>query len=783
MAKDPYLKLELLQQDSSRYFSAMIRPDKSSPCVVHLSVTPLERGADANPGYIKKKYFKQSFRFPRVKTGVLSGHLLLAGGYSFQVHIFVQAERSESLHSIKRSLMENVFHFPGTDVTIQFQDYGFVYLPQTQAFSLRMDPQKPSNHWTSSCFMGWKKPVMLESRELQEPIMGGEDPIESEDLYERLVAMVNGYIDNSVPDKNENENDDYKNVRIKDYHRMFEDKDNQAEHPVYVELIENYEDYIITSAFFFGGIKPYAPSCSDSVHWVPAALFDTRDFVYSLLGSYYLLEWSSFTLLCTVPIVFISALKRWLSVHAKLIEKNVNKPFISRKNQSLALGKTYARLWRSRQGMSCAMLCLIKNCNPADLYVTTMHYVAYSKRKYFFNLPEDMLIWIAYFNGLRLIMGGQATLLIGVGLGIVSFLLRHFLQSSPVDSPVCEQLSQFFVSLLYAVCYGTKDLIALHYTLSFAPDYLDALNGTLSNQTRLALLNGSDPWSQWTYNQTLDLPVIDGWSEEQRISFLAGLIFFDLTYYTFMNARSSKRDNPPGSKQLGFTGLVDCLGVASLLFFIPWDVFFMGMQSAEMLFALQVFTQMLYKLAIVSSSFELMLTLSVVPIVAMIIGFVFAAINVVYGCQLCCKTAEPWMQRADKALNSRPKAKQSLIEINYDMFRVGGDHDAQSFLFFLNDTKKPELEVKLFLQTMAIKAENWKTFKKIVSRYLPFLRLADDKEWLVLYQKALKIHLKIEQAQGPLYSTERRLAWFLKTGNRPQSETASAALAPHAVRS
>jgi hypothetical protein len=715
MPKQNYKPLQLADATSSDGGAHSI--SVSSSWVVHFCISPLNSNEFDQPGNLQAKYFRPSCRFPRVKTGVLSATLIVSSSLCFQIHLFFQAHHSKDLNSIKNLFLNSAskFFFEGT--VIEFKDYGFVYLPITKAFLLSMDLNAASIHWVRTIFMEATNPNMSvtaesegQATELEEPVLDKPDVVGN--LSEILVAML---------------------TRCRSAYQSD-------------SLVTSKHDMLVAS-LFFGGIQPYKPNCSDSVRWMPIALLDLRDFVYSVLGSYYLLVWSPMTLLATVPILFLSVLKRWLSMHAKWMEKKANQRIVSDLNSDSLRNNADQRdnrLSLARVGRACYRLNFIDNCRPLTLYLTCMHYVAYSKRKYFFYLPEDMLIWIAYFNGLRLIMGGQATLLIGVALGVVSFLLRHYLQSSPVTSPTCDQLSRFLVSLLYAVCYGTKDLIALHYTLSFAPDYLDALNGTLSNQTRLALLNASDPWSDWSYNQTLDLPVIDGWSEQQRFIFLTGLIFFDLSYYTLMNARSPKRDNPPGSKQLGFTGLVDSLGVVSLLFFIPWDVFFMGMQAAEMLFALQVFTQMLYKLAIVSSSFELMLTLSVVPIVAMISGLVFAAMNVAYGCQLCCKTAEPWMRRADKLLTNRSDVKHSVIEINHIMLRGNkpvGD-ELEAWISFLDTSENVGDKVKLFLQTMATKAETWKTFQKVVSRYFPLLDFRNESNkavsWNKFYLAALK---------------------------------------------
>jgi hypothetical protein len=726
-------------------------------------VTPLDNTNSDNSdnfGFLKKKYLKPSFRFPRVKTAVLSARLILPGGYSFQIHYFIQALQDEDLRIIPRMLENHAFQFTGTDAMIELIDCGIIYLPKTHMFSLRMDPTKPSIHLIGVKF--FDSVVLAAHHELSEPLANTKcDRFEK--LKDLIVAMVRGFIDN-LPGPDPQEEPDiqrnYKHARA-DYYKTI------GGEQAYQLLLETYGSYHLGGRLLIGDITPYHPGCTDSKKWMAAALFDARELVYSLLGAYFLLELTVFTLIGTIPIIILSVLRRWLVLHAKLMEKNA-------KNKD---GRFQSRLLQARQGMSCAMLCLIKDCKPCDFYSALMHYAAYSKRRYWLYVAEDILIWIAYFNGLRIIMGGQATVIIGVVLGIISFLLRHLLESSSCASRGCEVVSRFLVSLFYAVCYGAKDLIALHYALSFTPDFFHALNGTLSNRTWSELINASNPWSDHSFNETFHLPLLDAWSEKQRIAFLAGIIFLDLSYYILMNSRSSRRDNPPGSKQSGFTGLVDVLGLMSILFFIPWDLFFMGMQSAEMLFALETLTQMLYGFHLLSQTSLFLFTFTVVPMVAVVSGFLYAAINLSVGCQLCCKTAEPWLRRAEKALNSRSDAKQSLLEVGYAMLRASIDcnqYTVEEFLNFLKNFGKPGLEVMLFLQTMAVKAENWKTFKAIVQTYMPLLHGFNDEKWLDLYQKSLKITPQIDlktiehssdSPSSPGAGRQKMLGWLRATGN------------------
>jgi hypothetical protein len=707
--------------------------------------------------WINEKFITAGIRFSRKRTAIFSGVMSFAGGYYFIVFALLRADRSLDLDRLVKMLSN-----PQDTNICAMHYHGSLYLPNDQPFYIGTSENDDSLHINDTCFFGPRK-NSIHLQALGQNLLPSNMPTAM--IQRGLQAMASAHIDNKLVPPNFDLRqldvvDDYKQLRIQKY---------QNAQALYDQLFHP-EGGISTSSsssiHCLLSTQPYAPSAGVSLAWFGPFMVSVMEFIYAHYGAYLLFQWSPYTLSVTGPAVVNSYMRRGFHFH-----KNI------REDQSGDLGGSekdmikLATIERARRGVSCRMF--NEEVYSFKSYMAYMHHVlmhsyAYSKWRDFYRIPEDMLVWIAYLSGLTLMLGSEWAFGLGIALGLLNFSLRLLLQVSDVHCKGrgIDLLLLFFVNLVYGCCYVIKDMMALHYSLLFLPSWIkyqhnqSSINGTLN-----ILLNGTDPWlAGFNYNQTFSLPFFDEWQLWQQIGLTLSICLVDLTYYSLLSARSSKEANPPGSRRFGYTGVVDTCGRCGIPLFTVADVFFSGMQSGEMLFGIQLVIQLMYSLSILDGNQLITLTFDAALYLAIAVGAIFGMVNIVMSCFLLAPGPQPWLLILDHAKHVNPDLSGHLFKVHVDFMQYEAEKDAnkidtsEKFITWLNSSKYDEkTAVSKFFKSIAIKY-HWKILRHIMMQCFPCKYIKEDKEWIGLHQKLLKLSpLKVKQVPVKDNSLIRRM--------------------------
>lgn len=781
--RDDYTSLKT--QNISKQ-SLSIGVHRVGPYAVHIAVTPLfdlhskpmGDTAELTAICVKKKYLTADTRFSRVATMVLHGGVCLSGGYQFELTLFIQTAHKKDISPLEQLLIQQLLELnlgiPASQLKLQYK--GIIYLPKDQVITISSDVSSQIIHMHHAEYFPGYEINSQHDGELTEALANGLRSNKQDKVAEWVTQMIDCYIDNMAAPKDLESlvDGDYKQQRM----QLWRDE------AVSLKNLEDiYREIDMSSSYLFATIKPYQPNCGQKIDWFGSVLTSIVEYVYACVGAYLIFSWQMMAVIGVAIGMTIATMRRVLKFHHWSREKAAKKIYqtnvVSDKEAEIKMRRLMNTL-QARTGVSCRDWAKKHHYSIRVLYNMFMHYMNGSKTKHLWHLPEDIFIWMVYFNGIALVSENESLFLAGAFFGLVNLTLRYLLSSAEMACCKidCEKAAIAAVALFYGLCYVTKDLIALHYTLLYSTDFINVTrNQNISNTTLAMLLSGEDPWIT-PYNRTFDFPLLNNWSVEQKVLLSVGIGLFDLMYYVFGQARSSNRANPPGSRRFGVTLWVNRCGRYSTIpnTFLDFLVMF-PLQSGEMLLGIQMVLQVLNNTFALSPAFLLACVFVAAPIAALAVAFIMLVVNLIMSGFLGCSDVQPWLTKTDYAKFKNEDLSVALNKVAFDLMFYQEAHglittgpDMKNWLE--NQNGAEALLVKTFLQSIAV-GSNWQTLRVYMTRVLPCVGITTTKEWKQFHLKLLKMtpqKLLVTQDwyhHGQERDTvpHRSMMWQKRTGN------------------
>jgi|GEM_PF-3792600 len=709
----------------------------------HISVVPLfnlsasSRTLQSNDAkteiWIEKSHVANDCRYKRKKTAVLSGHLLFPGGYRYVFFILLRADRSMDLDVV-------IGLFSNTSLTLNCHE--FIYTPNDQPFYVGVKQYDDSMHIKQEYYF---KPS---SNELGNTLEHFRDKI-----VDAVSQMATTYIDNKLFNELQLlDINDYKKNRMNQY---------AIGEMTYERMLDLNVDGVCSfhssSRQVFFSNERYTPDCGIYLSWLGPTWSSIMDFIYTAYAAYLYYKWHPATTSVTGPIVINAFMQRLFLLVSKYQERQVKKlrsedytkccKKLTKKQRYDLYFKKMAVLLKYRIGIPCKDFKeSVKESCCASAAIIMMHYYVYSKLRHLFRMPSNILIWSAYLSGVEQLFDSNVILLVGIVLGAFESILRVILDHADVKLAESdfENIFMFLAGLFYGICYTSKDMIALGHSLLYMDDAIKYRNQTSINNTLSQLVDGLDPWSN--YSKVYASSYINQIPTSYQSLIIAAIILMSLLGYSLFMARSYKKSNPPGSRRFGFTGFVDCCGMGSFLGFIPSDIHFSVTQAGEMLFGLQIVNQLCYTIGLFDSDAYIYMTMNMVLFAGIGLGAIFGMVNFILACCLCCPGPQQWLQILNIAKFHDADLAKNLHEVHIDFLHSQHSNDsgdnrivnAVGFIEWLSaDNYQIKTKVWNFLQHVALH-NHWKILMHIMQQEFPCLYIQDLAEWKELHRMLLK---------------------------------------------